>query len=130
MTSARSGAHLRQRRWSRRNLEIGLCDGGGVAVSALRASLRISQIRPESSIFCLLAHELMRDKHFDPSKIESDLMKLFELEAYKAWAALESAMEAAITELRRFEEEMDGMAKEKAASVASKRFVPGRRIGK
>ncbi|CAL1355090.1 unnamed protein product [Linum trigynum] len=26
--------------------------------------------------------------------------------------------------------EMDGMAKEKAASVASKRFVPGRRIGK
>ncbi|CAL1385518.1 unnamed protein product [Linum trigynum] len=117
------------------------------------------------SQFTLLADEALRDKHFDPSRIDSDLMKLFELEAYKAWAALEleheqevdsaesemeaaedeleSAMEAAMEEFRRFEEEMEGMAKaeleglertgekarrmgkvmEKAASAASKRYV-------
>ncbi|CAL1412280.1 unnamed protein product [Linum trigynum] len=111
MTFASSGDHLRHRGRSRPHLEIGLCDGGGVVVLALRASLRSSQIRPESSIFCLLADELLRDKHFDPSKIDSDLMKLFELEACKAWTVLESTIKAAITELRRFEEEMDEMAK-------------------
>lgn len=92
-------------------------------------------------------------------------MKLFEIEAYRSWASMEleqenevketqvalqnaesyldSAMEEAMEEFRRFEEEMERMAKqelesleetaenarkmgnlmEKAASIASKRYI-------
>ncbi|KAL8553231.1 hypothetical protein ACS0TY_001764 [Phlomoides rotata] len=38
--------------------------------------------------FTFLSDEALRDRSFDPSTIE-DLMKLFEIEAYKAWANLE-----------------------------------------
>ncbi|XP_062082653.1 uncharacterized protein LOC133788970 [Humulus lupulus] len=93
------------------------------------------------SQFCLLSDHALQDKNFDPSTIE-DLMKLFEVEAYKSWAALElesqqeaeeaemaleeaeeqleSAMEAAMNEFRRFEEEMERMAEEELHSLESK----------
>ncbi|KAK4438281.1 hypothetical protein Salat_0162300 [Sesamum alatum] len=80
------------------------------------------------SEFTLLSDQALRDKNFDPSTIE-DLMKLFEVDAYKAWANLEleadnevqkardymreseeyldSVMESAMAEFRSFEEEMD-----------------------
>ncbi|KAF5733313.1 hypothetical protein HS088_TW17G00855 [Tripterygium wilfordii] len=116
------------------------------------------------SQFTFLSDEALQDKNFDPSTIE-DLMKLFEIEAYKAWAAMEleqeneveaaeielaeaedeldSSMERAMDEFRRFEEEMERMAEEElsrleetaerarkmgkltenAASVASKRYI-------
>ncbi|PON71817.1 maternal effect embryo arrest [Parasponia andersonii] len=116
------------------------------------------------SQFTLLSDQALLDKNFDPSTIE-DLMKLFEVEAYKSWAAmeleyhhesqgaeialqeaedqLESAMEAAMDEFRRFEEEMERVANtelnslvstaegarmmgnlmEKAATIASKRYI-------
>lgn len=114
--------------------------------------------------FTFLSDQSHRDKNFDPATIE-DLMRLFELEAYKAWADaeldhlaeaeaaeaevdraetyLDSVMEDAMEEFRRFEEEMDRMAKremeglvetaerarrmgnlmEKAATVASKKYI-------
>lgn len=114
--------------------------------------------------FTLLSNQACQDKNFDPSTIE-DLMKLFEIEAYKSWAAMEleqekevkeaevavqqaedyldSAMESAMDEFRRFEEEMERMEKaeleslektadgarkmgnlmEKAATIASKRYI-------
>ncbi|XVF45715.1 hypothetical protein PTKIN_Ptkin02bG0228500 [Pterospermum kingtungense] len=78
-----------------------------------------------------LSDQALQDKNFDPFTIE-DLMKLFEIESYKAWAAMEleqekeveeaettmhqaedyldSAMESAMDEFRRFEEEMERMA--------------------
>ncbi|XP_073147908.1 uncharacterized protein [Henckelia pumila] len=84
------------------------------------------------SEFAFLSDEAVRDKNFDPSAID-DLMKLFELEAYKAWASqeldqvselarsesqvkeseeeMDSAMEEAMAEFRRFEEEMDSLCK-------------------
>ncbi|KDP38878.1 hypothetical protein JCGZ_05035 [Jatropha curcas] len=116
------------------------------------------------SHFTLLSDQALQDKNFDPSAIE-DLMKLFEIEAYKSWAAMEleqekeveeaeiamnkaedyldSVMESAMDEFRRFEEEMERMAKaeldsleqtadnarkvgklmEKAATIASKRYI-------
>ncbi|KAJ4842131.1 hypothetical protein Tsubulata_048395 [Turnera subulata] len=116
------------------------------------------------SQFSLLSDQACQDKAFDPSSIE-DLMKLFEIEAYKSWAAMEleqdkevkeaevemqqaedymeSVMESAMDEFRRFEEEMERMAKaeleslestadnarkmgnlmEKAATIASKRYI-------
>ncbi|XP_027339143.1 uncharacterized protein LOC113852940 [Abrus precatorius] len=116
------------------------------------------------SQFTLLSDQALQDKNFDPSTIE-DLMKLFEVESYKAWAAaeleqekeveeaevamqeaedyLESVMESAMDEFRRFEEELERMSKtemeslvqtaqsarkmgnlmEKAASIASKRYI-------
>ncbi|XP_057433904.1 uncharacterized protein LOC130726616 [Lotus japonicus] len=116
------------------------------------------------SQFTFLSDQALQDKNFDPSTIE-DLMKLFEIESYKAWAAaeleqdqeleeaeaameqaenyLESAMESAMDEFRRFEEELERMSRdevdslvqtaesarkmgnlmEKAASVASKRYI-------
>ncbi|EXC32996.1 hypothetical protein L484_014776 [Morus notabilis] len=116
------------------------------------------------SQFTLLSSQALSDKNFDPFAIE-DLMKLFEVEAYKSWAAMElhlqqeaedaefglqeaedelnSAMEAAMEEFRLFEEEMERMEKaelnsleataeserrmgklmEKAATVASKRYI-------
>ncbi|KAF8019475.1 hypothetical protein BT93_G0227 [Corymbia citriodora subsp. variegata] len=114
--------------------------------------------------FTFLSDLSLRDKSFDPATIE-DLMRLFEIEAYKSWAAaeldfraeaeaaeaeadraeayLDSVMEDAMEEFRRFEEEMDRMAKEemeglvetaekarrmgnlmeKAATVASKKYI-------
>ncbi|XP_038885707.1 uncharacterized protein LOC120075975 [Benincasa hispida] len=116
------------------------------------------------SQFTFLSDQALHDKNFDPSTIE-DLMKLFEIEAYKSWAAMElqhqnevqdaeiamhqaedyldSVMEDAMDEFRRFEEEFDRMAEaelqelldksekarkmgslmEKAAAVASKRYM-------
>ncbi|KAJ9158598.1 hypothetical protein P3X46_024163 [Hevea brasiliensis] len=116
------------------------------------------------SQFTFLSDQALQDKNFDPSTIE-DLMKLFEIEAYKSWAAMEleqenevkeaqvamrdaenyldSVMEEAMDEFRRFEEEMERMAKEelesleksaeterkmgklmeKAATIASKRYI-------
>ncbi|XP_015583888.1 uncharacterized protein LOC8261781 [Ricinus communis] len=116
------------------------------------------------SQFTLLSNQALQDKDFDPSTIE-DLMKLFEIEAYRSWAAMElaqekevqeaekamdraedyldSVMESAMDEFRRFEEEMERMAKaeldslertgetarkmgnvmEKAATIASKKYI-------
>ncbi|PKI74835.1 uncharacterized protein LOC116205875 [Punica granatum] len=116
------------------------------------------------SQFTFLSDQALHDKSFDPSTIE-DLMRLFEIEAYKSWAAAElegreeelkaeavleeaeaelnSAMERAMDEFRRFEEEADRISKEehnklvetaerartmgnvmeKAASIASKKYV-------
>ncbi|XP_051146390.1 uncharacterized protein LOC127261983 [Andrographis paniculata] len=114
--------------------------------------------------FSFLSDQALRDKRFDPSTIE-DLMKLFEIEAYKAWADLElqgeeefrkaedelmeseeyldSFMDNAMEEFRRFEEEMEreamaeydslvsiadgarrlGKNLEKAATFASKKYI-------
>lgn len=80
------------------------------------------------SHFTFLSDQALNDKNFDPSTIE-ELMRLFELESYNSWAAmeleyenevqeaedsmkeaedyLESAMEAAMEEFRMFEEEME-----------------------
>ncbi|KAK7328272.1 hypothetical protein VNO77_22375 [Canavalia gladiata] len=116
------------------------------------------------SQFSFLSDQALQDKNFDPSTIE-DLMKLFEIESYKEWAAaeleqekeveeaevsmqeaeeyLESVMESAMDEFRRFEEELERMSKdeveslvktaesarkmgnlmEKTASIASKRYI-------
>ncbi|KAI9070968.1 hypothetical protein K1719_047070 [Acacia pycnantha] len=116
------------------------------------------------SQFTLLSDQALQDKNFDPSTIE-DVMKLFEIESYKAWAAMEleaekeeeeaedalqkaedyldSVMESAMDEFRSFELELEKMEKseldslvhtaesarkmgrsmEKAASVASKRYI-------
>ncbi|XP_028107830.1 uncharacterized protein LOC114306746 [Camellia sinensis] len=84
------------------------------------------------SQFIILSDQSLYDKNFDPSTIE-DFMKLFELESYKSWAAMEleheneveqaeesmkeaedeldSAMESAMEEFRLFEEEMEREAK-------------------
>ncbi|KAM0972387.1 hypothetical protein ACFX2H_019897 [Malus domestica] len=114
--------------------------------------------------FSFLSNEALHDKSFDPSTVE-DLLKLFEIEAYRSWAAVEleqqqeveeaetamqeaedymdSVMESAMDEFRRFEEEMERMSKEEmdslvataegarrmgklmenAATVASKRYI-------
>ncbi|TXG53756.1 hypothetical protein EZV62_019012 [Acer yangbiense] len=116
------------------------------------------------SQFTFLSDQACYDKAFNPSAIE-DLMNLFEVEAYKSWAAMElehqnevqhaeiemkqaedyldSVMESAMDEFRRFEEEMERTSKkemeelvetaerarkmgklmDKAASVASKRYI-------
>ncbi|CAI9781760.1 unnamed protein product [Fraxinus pennsylvanica] len=92
------------------------------------------------SEFSFLSDQALQDKNFDPSKIE-DLMKLFELEAYKAWAAVEleqekeveeseiymneaegyldSVMESAMEEFRRFEEEMNRVSNEEYESLVN-----------
>lgn len=91
--------------------------------------------------FAILSEQALCDKNFDPYTIEDDLMKLFEVEAYKAWAAMEldqqkeveeaenfmkeaedhlnTAMEEAMDEFRRFEEEMNEMAKSEYDSLVS-----------
>ncbi|XVF00697.1 hypothetical protein REPUB_Repub04eG0023700 [Reevesia pubescens] len=116
------------------------------------------------SQFTFFSDQALQDKNFDPSTIE-DLMKLFEIESYKAWAAMEleqerevkeaeksmqqaedyldSDMEGAMDEFRKFEEEMELMSKaklngleataekarkmgnfiEKAATIASKKYI-------
>ncbi|KAL3620867.1 hypothetical protein CASFOL_035779 [Castilleja foliolosa] len=92
------------------------------------------------SEFSFLSDQALNDKSFDPSTIE-DLMKLFEVEAYKAWANLEldcenetqeahddmkqaedyfdSVMDSAMAEFRRFEEEMDRASKDEHDSLVS-----------
>ena len=84
------------------------------------------------SQFTFLSDQALQDKNFDSSTIE-DLMKLFEIESYKAWVAMEleqekevkeaeitmhqaedyieSVMESAMDEFRLFEEEMERMSK-------------------
>ncbi|XP_071688910.1 uncharacterized protein [Rutidosis leptorrhynchoides] len=116
------------------------------------------------SQFTILSDQSLYDKNFDPSTIEQ-LMRLFEIEAYNSWAAMElqfdnevteaensmkeaedyldSAMEDAMEEFRKFEEEMEresskelngllsisesarrlGKSMEKAASYASHKYV-------
>ncbi|CAH9058538.1 unnamed protein product [Cuscuta europaea] len=116
------------------------------------------------SQFTILSDQALCDKNFDPQAID-DVMKLFELEAYKAWASMEleqekqveetvthmqeaedhvnSVMDSAMEEFRRFEEEMDRMAQaeydslvgfadkawgvgkavEMAATVAAKKYI-------
>lgn len=116
------------------------------------------------SQFTFLSDQALQDKNFDPSTIE-ELMRFFEIESYKAWAAMEleqekeveeaetemketedyldSVMESAMEEFRRFEEEMNqtamaeysslvnvaekarkmGKSMEKAATVASKKYI-------
>ncbi|KAF8404109.1 hypothetical protein HHK36_008989 [Tetracentron sinense] len=116
------------------------------------------------SQFTFLSDQALHDKNFDPAKIE-DLMKLFELEVYKSWAAMElehenaieeaknsmreaedylnSIMDSAMDDFRRFEEELESRSKaelqslvkvaetakkmgnsmEKAATIASKKYM-------
>lgn len=116
------------------------------------------------SQFTILSDQSLHDKNFDPATIE-ELMRLFEIESYNSWAAMElqhqyevteaenslqeaedyldSAMEDAMEEFRRFEEEMEreankelqgllsisesakrlGRSMEKAASYASSKYV-------
>ena len=84
------------------------------------------------SQFTFLSNQALSDKNFDPSTIE-ELMKLFELEAYKSWASLEleqqkeveeaeismkeaeayldSVMDSAMEEFRLFEEELERTSK-------------------
>ncbi|OIW13608.1 hypothetical protein TanjilG_07950 [Lupinus angustifolius] len=90
------------------------------------------------SQFSFLSDQALQDKNFDPSTIE-DLMKLFEIESYKAWAAaeleqekeleeaevemqeaeeyLDSVMESAMDEFRVFEQEFDMMSKAEMESL-------------
>ncbi|OVA10421.1 hypothetical protein BVC80_917g31 [Macleaya cordata] len=90
------------------------------------------------SQFSLLSNQALKDKNFDPSKIE-DLMKLYEIEAYNSWAAMEtqlqkeveeaeismkdaeihlnSVMENAMEEFRCFEEELNRTAKAELDSL-------------
>ncbi|KAL9234753.1 hypothetical protein vseg_009584 [Gypsophila vaccaria] len=75
--------------------------------------------------FSMLSNQALLDKNFDPSNID-DMMKLFEVEAYRSWAGMEleceaeaesaekameeaeqelnSAMDSAMEEFRRLEE--------------------------
>ncbi|GMH24757.1 hypothetical protein Nepgr_026600 [Nepenthes gracilis] len=102
------------------------------------------------SQFTFLSDLSLSDKNFDPSMIE-DLMKLFEIEAYKSWAAmelecskeeeearnsmreaeeeLESAMESAMEEFHQFEEQMNGTAKAELDSL-EKIGEAARKMGK
>lgn len=90
------------------------------------------------SQFTFLSDQALNDKTFDPSTIE-DLMKLFEIESYKAWAAIElehdqeveeaeeamdraeeyldSVMESAMDEFRSFEQELERMEREELDSL-------------
>ncbi|XP_073272418.1 uncharacterized protein [Primulina huaijiensis] len=86
------------------------------------------------SEFAFLSDQALQDKNFDPSTIE-DLMKLFELESYKAWASQEldqgnelaqsesyikeseEYLDSAMAEFDRFEEEMDTLCKSEYSSL-------------
>lgn len=93
------------------------------------------------SQFTFLSDQSLTDKTFDPSVIDDDLMKLFEIESYNAWAAMElqhaaqftsaqsaiddaeryldDVMESAMEEFRVFEEEMEReLSKEERSLVA------------
>ncbi|XP_010547615.1 PREDICTED: eukaryotic translation initiation factor 3 subunit A [Tarenaya hassleriana] len=93
------------------------------------------------SHFTLLSDQALTDRSFDPSTIE-DLMRLFEIESYKAWAALEAEqqqelddaeeslrqaedcldreMEMAMEEYRRTVEEMERMEAEELREIEEK----------
>lgn len=84
------------------------------------------------SQFTYLSDQALKEKNFDPSTIE-ELMKLFEVESFKAWADMEleqekemkeaekvmqqaedyldSVMESAMDEFRWFEMDMEGRSK-------------------
>ncbi|KAI4296250.1 hypothetical protein L6164_036223 [Bauhinia variegata] len=90
------------------------------------------------SEFTFLSEQALQDKNFDPSAIE-DLMKLFEIESYRAWAAMEleqpkdmevaedatqqpedyldTVMESAMDEFRRFEEELEKISRPEMNSL-------------
>ncbi|XP_044488559.1 uncharacterized protein LOC123213230 [Mangifera indica] len=90
------------------------------------------------SQFTFLSDRACEDKNFDPSAIE-DQMKLFEIEAYRSWAALEqehekevkaaedsmkeaeeyleSVMESCMDEYRRCAAEMESKAKREMSSL-------------
>ncbi|KAI3445647.1 hypothetical protein Pfo_002312 [Paulownia fortunei] len=103
------------------------------------------------SEFSFLSDQALHDKNFDPSTIE-DLMKLFEVEAYRAWANLELENENEVQRAQDYmkeseeyldSEEMDrasraehdslvnvaegarkmGKNLEKAATFASKKYI-------
>ncbi|XP_074301984.1 uncharacterized protein LOC141633404 [Silene latifolia] len=60
--------------------------------------------------FSFLSSQALMDKNFDPSNIQ-DLMKLFEVEAYKSWAAMEldcqAEADAAETAMQEAEDELN-----------------------
>ncbi|KAL8457757.1 hypothetical protein ACS0TY_035576 [Phlomoides rotata] len=74
------------------------------------------------SEFTFLSDEVLRDRSFDPSTIE-DLMKFFEIEAYKAWAnlELESQIEAqdAIDYMEESEDYLDFVMESAMAEIRS-----------
>lgn len=100
--------------------------------------------------FTFFSQQALTDKTFDPSTIE-DLMKLFEIESYNAWAAaelhqyeeaekaeislqkaedyLDSVMESAMDEFKRFEDEFDRMAMDEMKSLEAM-GERARRLGK
>ena len=90
------------------------------------------------SQFTLLSDQGFHNKNFDTSTIK-DLTKVFEIEAYKSWAAielkhhhksevveivsqeveeqLELAIDATMEEFKRFKDEMEHMANTKLNSI-------------
>ena len=94
------------------------------------------------SQFTFLSDQALQEQSFDPSTIE-DLMKLFEIESYKAWAGVEleqekeveeeteaiamqqeadedyfdCIMESAMDELRCFEEELERLSRAEMDSL-------------
>ncbi|CAI9769253.1 unnamed protein product [Fraxinus pennsylvanica] len=100
------------------------------------------------SEFTFLSDQSLQNKNFDPSTVEN-LLRLFEVEAYKAWARVElqqeeeveeaeiymkktedyldSVMESAMEEYRVFEKEMNRMAMAEHDSLAN---VASRKMGK
>ncbi|GMH06739.1 hypothetical protein Nepgr_008579 [Nepenthes gracilis] len=100
--------------------------------------------------FLFLSDQSLYDENFDPWMIE-DLTRLFEIEAYNAWAdmklecakeeegagdsmreaeeELKSAMESAMEEFRLFEEEMNRTAKAELRSLVQMGEV-ARKMGK
>ncbi|KAK7412066.1 hypothetical protein VNO78_03512 [Psophocarpus tetragonolobus] len=85
-----------------------------------------------------LSEQALEDKNMDPSRIE-DVMKLFEIESYRAWAAaeleqekevaeaedslqeaeeyLDWVMDSAMDEFRRFELELERISKDEMESL-------------
>ncbi|KNA14908.1 hypothetical protein SOVF_103110 [Spinacia oleracea] len=102
------------------------------------------------SQFTFLSNQALHDKTFDPSNIE-DLMKLFEIEAYRSWASMElefnnevedaetameeaeqelnSAMESAMEEFTRFTEGLEKEAMDEYYSLVNVGEA-SRRMGK
>ncbi|XP_041010099.1 uncharacterized protein LOC121254206 [Juglans microcarpa x Juglans regia] len=90
--------------------------------------------------FNLLSGQSLQDKNFDPSTID-DAIRLFEIEAYRSWAAMEleeqkeveeaetavqrtedyidSVMESAMDEFRLFEEELERMSMAELKSLVN-----------
>ncbi|GMQ01747.1 hypothetical protein CsSME_00048282 [Camellia sinensis var. sinensis] len=79
------------------------------------------------SQFIILSDQSLYDKNFDHSTIE-DLMKLFELESYKSWAAMEleheNEVEQAEESMKEAEDELDS-AMEKEMEREAKAELQG-----